>query len=254
MSTRFDDYIDFHNPTRKPFVGRWEQEDYIVAPGETKPYPAWLARHFAKRLCDQVMIQQYGEPLRPDHKKRKEFMEVCLKGQVVVFDEDKTPKTTKEQIEERAANMFRSPEQKIAALQKQINDLAAHLTTGAPLPVTTADMLEPADNDPSLMADEAPGDETDDDEDIEDLAPADDADDDLTKEEREVKAAAEVKAEAAAMAKANKAGKLRNIPNPTGRRQRLAEKKDSPAFEGDEVEADSKTQNAFQQQLQQDSQ
>jgi len=86
MAKRYDDLTEFTNISPKTFVGKWEQESYVIEPGETKVYPLFLARHFAKKLCDREMISKYlgtdnekrlQSAMRIDSKERIAFQNRC---------------------------------------------------------------------------------------------------------------------------------------------------------------------------------
>lgn len=98
---RYDQWVKFHNPTARDFVGKWDGEEYLIKAGGTQIFPVWLARHFAKRLCDDEMIKKYRVPLRPGDERRVAF--ITTLAPVDLTDIDTTPNkrkvSMKEQIE-----------------------------------------------------------------------------------------------------------------------------------------------------------
>ena len=82
----------FHNFTDKPFTGHWNGKPYTFKPGVKKYYPHLIARHFAKHLTNQILIESdkevFTSPKKPDEV--PVFMEVFHKAFIVeqVADED----------------------------------------------------------------------------------------------------------------------------------------------------------------------
>lgn len=98
MGLRYDNWVDMHNPTSEEFIGRWELESYPLPAGSTIRFPAWLSRHFAKRLADREMIKLFGVPLRAEDDKRKDFIAKCLSETIDVHSAATI--STKQQIEQ----------------------------------------------------------------------------------------------------------------------------------------------------------
>lgn len=75
----------FHNFTDKPFTGYWNGRAYTFKPGTKKYYDRLIARHFAKHLTNQVLIEQGKEratsPKKPDEV--PEFMNIFHKAFLV---------------------------------------------------------------------------------------------------------------------------------------------------------------------------
>lgn len=114
---RYDDLIKFTNPTAQDFVGRWDGEAYLIESGEVQLFPAWLARHFSKRLCDIEMNRQHGEPLKIDDPERMAFIAKCIGEEAATAQiETSAPGklTTKQQIETDHANRARLAEERQA--------------------------------------------------------------------------------------------------------------------------------------------
>ena len=82
----------FYNFTDKPFTGYWNGKAYTFKPGVKKEYPRLIARHFAKHLTNQILIEtgeeQYTSPKKPDEVPA--FMAIFKKAFLVqeVADED----------------------------------------------------------------------------------------------------------------------------------------------------------------------
>ena len=49
--------INFTNINDQDFTGKWAGQDYLIKAGETKPYPTFLANHFAKQLAQKIFIR-----------------------------------------------------------------------------------------------------------------------------------------------------------------------------------------------------
>ena len=82
----------FFNFTKKPFTGYWNGKPKTFNPGEKKFMPEYLARHFAKHLTNQVLIDAGKEtstsPKFPEQV--PEFMEVFNKA-FTCDEEDEKP-------------------------------------------------------------------------------------------------------------------------------------------------------------------
>lgn len=80
----------FFNFTDKPFTGYWNGKAYTFKPGVTQYYPRLIARHFAKHLTNQVLIEtgkeKYTSPKKPDEVPL--FMEIFHKAFIVEEMED----------------------------------------------------------------------------------------------------------------------------------------------------------------------
>lgn len=126
MATRYDDFIEFRNANTEVFIGRWDQEDYIIEPGMSQMFPAWLAKHFAKRLCDQVMIKEFGTPLTNDSPERTKFIKQCINVDLN-FDYSKKKErfSQKAQIVRDQQKKAMSIEEQEIALQTQLDNLRA---------------------------------------------------------------------------------------------------------------------------------
>lgn len=259
MPIRYDNQIQFHNPTAKAFVGRWDGEDYLIESGETTTYPMWMAKQFAKRLCDQVMIKKYGEPLKDDHKKRLEFMAQCLPEIKLHSAIDTKPKTTKEQIEEDRKYLYASKEERIAQLQRQIEELQNDDREDEKRPMGLQE-----NNDPTQVEDEdldeLPGatglliadDEDEDELPIEDDEELEDEDEPYSPEEREKAAAAVIRKDSKKTVKDFEEGKLKNIKNRVGTKQVAVKdkrEKQTPIFDGSASTADSKLHSSIENDL-----
>lgn len=72
----------FFNFTNKEFIGYWDGKPHKFAAGQKKYLPEWLARHFAKHLTNQVLIEtgkeNYTSPKKPEQV--PQFMEVFNKA------------------------------------------------------------------------------------------------------------------------------------------------------------------------------
>ncbi len=82
----------FHNFTKDPFIGYWNGKAYTFKPGIKKYYPELIARHFAKHLTNQLLIEKeqirYTSPKKPNEVPI--FMEIFNKAFLVeeLPDED----------------------------------------------------------------------------------------------------------------------------------------------------------------------
>lgn len=47
--------VMFVNATDKEFVGMWNSEQHIFAPGQSQAMELWRALHFAKHLVDRIL-------------------------------------------------------------------------------------------------------------------------------------------------------------------------------------------------------
>lgn len=74
--------INFTNITNEEFVGRWGGVDYFIKAGETKPFPEFLANHFAKHLADKILIKKNPKSFKSESL-RQPLIERML-GQVKV--------------------------------------------------------------------------------------------------------------------------------------------------------------------------
>lgn len=81
----------FFNFTSKPFTGYWNGKPKTFKPDEKKYMPEYLARHFAKHLTNQVLIEAGKEtstsPKFPEQV--PEFMEVFNKAFICKESEEK---------------------------------------------------------------------------------------------------------------------------------------------------------------------
>lgn len=73
--------ISFTNIDSGDFTGRWDSKPYTIKAGETKAYPEFLAKHFAKHLTDRILRKE-GFKLG-DKAERAKVLEDIL-GEVVV--------------------------------------------------------------------------------------------------------------------------------------------------------------------------
>lgn len=51
----------FHNFSSKPFTGYWDGKPKTFKPGEKVYLPEYLAKHYAKHLTNQILIEQGKE-------------------------------------------------------------------------------------------------------------------------------------------------------------------------------------------------
>lgn len=61
------DVINFTNIDDKDFEGTWGGETTIIKVGETKPFPRFLAYHYAKHLINKILLasgQDFGDELQ----------------------------------------------------------------------------------------------------------------------------------------------------------------------------------------------
>ena len=70
-------YVKFINPTDRDFVGKFDQETYVIKAGEAEYYPPFLSKHFAKHLADREMILKHGNPMF-NNPVRNAFILQCL--------------------------------------------------------------------------------------------------------------------------------------------------------------------------------
>ena len=61
------DVINFTNIDISDYEGMWGGEITIIKAGETKPFPRFLAYHYAKHLIDKILLKggnDYGDELQ----------------------------------------------------------------------------------------------------------------------------------------------------------------------------------------------
>ncbi len=96
------DLQNFTNIDDEDFVGKWGGEEYIIKAGETKAFPGFLVKHFAKHLIDKILIkrevQNYADPSLREPLAKQILGEVVLEK----TKEVKKPegKVIKEKVEE----------------------------------------------------------------------------------------------------------------------------------------------------------
>ena len=75
----------FFNFTDKPFIGYWDGKAKTFAPGAKQYMEEWRARHYAKHLTNQVLLEEGKEnstsPKFP--KQVPEFMEIFNKACII---------------------------------------------------------------------------------------------------------------------------------------------------------------------------
>ena len=78
---------DFEDPTENYshqdfFQVRWDKAPFRVAPGEKRRFPRYIAEHFAKHLCDHILIkegeQTGNEFLIGNVKRRQEILDKII--------------------------------------------------------------------------------------------------------------------------------------------------------------------------------
>ena len=71
--------ISFKNPDMEVFVGRYDSEDYPVQPGETRYFPSFISKHFARQLIDKMFMGV----LAKDRKTNRPNFEVEIRGEIL---------------------------------------------------------------------------------------------------------------------------------------------------------------------------
>jgi len=84
------DVINFTNVSNSDYEGMWGGEITIIKAGETKPFPRFLAYHYAKHLIDKMLLRGGGD--YGDEVLRKPLEERIL-GTVSIPTELPTPAT-----------------------------------------------------------------------------------------------------------------------------------------------------------------
>ncbi len=85
----------FHNFTEETFVCSWDGKKHTFKPGQKKYMQEYLARHFAKHLTNQVLIENgkenYTSPKKPEEV--PQFMEIFNKAFFMEKQEDEDETT-----------------------------------------------------------------------------------------------------------------------------------------------------------------
>ena len=85
----------FFNFTDKPFVGYWNGKAYTFQPGQKKYFSEGIAKHFAKHLTNQVLIEAGKEtstsPKFPEQV--PEFWKIFVKAFIVEDNQEVDPET-----------------------------------------------------------------------------------------------------------------------------------------------------------------
>ena len=55
------DVINFTNIDSEDYVGMWGGKGETIKAGETRPFPRFLAEHFAKHLVTKIMLKSGGD-------------------------------------------------------------------------------------------------------------------------------------------------------------------------------------------------
>jgi len=55
------DVINFTNIDNSDFEGMWGGEVTVIRAGETRPFPRFLAYHYAKHLIDKILLRGGGD-------------------------------------------------------------------------------------------------------------------------------------------------------------------------------------------------
>lgn len=112
------DVISFTNIDDEDLVPedniRWGSKDYYVKAGSTKPYPRFLAEHFAKHLADK-MLQKNNQPIR-DEGLRAALIKRML-GDSTLFDSAPAAKMTDG---ERVAQMVQGIQSKVDSVSEAV--------------------------------------------------------------------------------------------------------------------------------------
>jgi len=92
------DTIPFVNIDTEIFIGRFDNEDYEVKPGEKRFFPDFLSQHFAKQLLEKMWakIRTIDKSLN-----WKEFEEITIKeilGKKIMTAHPERLKTIKEKV------------------------------------------------------------------------------------------------------------------------------------------------------------
>jgi hypothetical protein len=126
-------YVKFTNVSDKDFVGRFDQEDYLIKAGESQYFPPFLAKHFSKRLADREMILQFGKPLLDDPI-RQRFVLKCLDMADEKTLETLEKQSLKKEIEEQRKMLDNINEDEKETLRKEIMGEIPDETPVAPEP------------------------------------------------------------------------------------------------------------------------
>ena len=59
--TNYLDVVNFTNIDSQDYEGMWGGEKTIIKAGETKPFPRFLANHYAKHLIDKILLRGGGD-------------------------------------------------------------------------------------------------------------------------------------------------------------------------------------------------
>ena len=127
MEIRYD-LQNFTNIDDEDFVGKWGQQEYVIKTGETKAFPGFLVKHFAKHLINKILIKKnvanYSDPSLREPLEKQILGEVVLtkpktakksEGQVVKEQVEETQKEF-EELEKRKQEEIRA--KRLAALEK----------------------------------------------------------------------------------------------------------------------------------------
>ena len=82
------DVINFTNVDSSDFEGMWGGEVTVIKAGETRPFPRFLAYHYAKHLIDKILLRGGGD--YGDEVQRKP-LEARILGTVSIPTELPTP-------------------------------------------------------------------------------------------------------------------------------------------------------------------
>ena len=95
---RIGDVINFTNIDNEDFIGKWGGEEYLIKAGETKIFPDFLTRHFAKHLVDKMLLKTASKDYANKEKRAK--LEEQMIGKVVVEAKKEEKKSSAKELKE----------------------------------------------------------------------------------------------------------------------------------------------------------
>lgn len=125
----------FYNFTDKPFTGYWDGKPKTIKAGRKEYMPEFLARHFAKHLANQVLIEQgkynYTSPKFPEQVPA--FMQLFTKAFILEDDaEDQTEVEMEIDVANRRHNNREEPSLNIPETPKQSAPTTPKVVENAP--------------------------------------------------------------------------------------------------------------------------
>jgi len=111
------DVRNFTNIDEEDFIGKWGGEEYLIKKGETRSFPEFLVKHFAKHLVNKILLRKgvknYLEP------SLRQPLEDKILGDVIIKAEPQGTKSEAEEIKEEVETVQKIVEEEFEGLKKK---------------------------------------------------------------------------------------------------------------------------------------